>query len=331
MTPATNWREIVSEGEAERFERYATELRDMQRARAGGRALHAKGFGVRAEVAVLPDLPEHARLGPFAAPRTFEAFARFSNGSGGRQADRKPDIRGLAVKLLGVTGKKLIPGLEDATTQDFLAIHTPSTPVRNADEFMALVRAAQKPALLLPRLIGALGFFRALQIVRGAVKQLSAPLDSLATTSFYSAVPIRWAAHAAKFAFVARAPRGGGKPGDFAAELAERLRSGPAEWDFRVQFFRDEATTPIEDSSIEWKESDAPWLTVARLTVPQQDCDSSEGKALAERIEAMSFDPWHALVELRPLGNMMRARNPAYRESTAERAATAEPKSSTAA
>src|SRR5690349_532733 len=117
MTPSTEWREHPSQGEAERFERYAKELRELQRARAAGRALHAKGFGVRAELTVLPDLPEHARVGPFARPGTFQALARFSNGSGARQADKKPDVRGLAVKLLGVPGKKLIPGLEDATTQ----------------------------------------------------------------------------------------------------------------------------------------------------------------------------------------------------------------------
>jgi hypothetical protein len=39
----------------------------------------------------------------------------------------------------------------------------------------------------------------------------------------------------------------------------------------------------------------------------------------------MSFDPWHALEAHRPLGAMMRARNHAYRVSTKERQAAAEP------
>jgi len=42
-------------------------------------------------------------------------------------------------------------------------------------------------------------------------------------------------------------------------------------------------------------------------------------------IEGFSFDPWHALVEHRPLGNVMRARNMAYRASTQARAAVPEP------
>jgi len=37
-------------------------------------------------------------------------------------------VRGLAVKVLGVPGKKLIPGLEAAPTQDFLAIHSIGIP-----------------------------------------------------------------------------------------------------------------------------------------------------------------------------------------------------------
>ena len=42
-------------------------------------------------------------------------------------------------------------------------------------------------------------------------------------------------------------------------------------------------------------------------------------------MERLSFDPWHAGEDFRPLGNMMRARNVAYRLSTQERGAAAEP------
>jgi hypothetical protein len=46
---------------------------------------------------------------------------------------------------------------------------------------------------------------------------------------------------------------------------------------------------------------------------------------LSDYVETLSFDPWHALVEHRPLGDMMRARNVAYRVSTQARKAAAEP------
>lgn len=52
---------------------------------------------------------------------------------------------------------------------------------------------------------------------------------------------------------------------------------------------------------------------------------SAKGQAAQAAIEKASFDPWHALVEHRPLGNVMRARNHAYRLSTQERGAAGEP------
>src|SRR5207247_10918141 len=110
MQPATDWKEIVPEDEAARFERYAEEIRELQRARAregkASRALHAKGqAGVLADFTVLPDLPEHARVGLFAAPASYRAYVRFSNGAGFRQSDAKPDVRGVAIKVVGVPGK----------------------------------------------------------------------------------------------------------------------------------------------------------------------------------------------------------------------------------
>jgi len=46
MEPRTDWQETVAEGEAERFERYAEQLRELQRGRAKrrpvSRGLHAK-------------------------------------------------------------------------------------------------------------------------------------------------------------------------------------------------------------------------------------------------------------------------------------------------
>ncbi|MGO8992188.1 MAG: catalase [Polyangiaceae bacterium] len=333
-TVSTSWAETIADDEAARFERYAEDLRAIQRdvaARAGGaklRALHAKGLaGVEAELAVLGDLPEHARVGIFSAPAKLRAYVRFSNGAGERQRDRKPDVRGVAIKVLGVGGKKIIPGMEDAKTQDFLLIQSAATPFRNADEFVGLIKAARSPALLLPRAIGLFGLGRTVKILSNFVKGTSRPIASLATTRFFSALPIQWGAHAVHYALKphAAAPPGAKTPDDLGAELAGRLGAGAVVFDLQVQFYVDPTKTPIEDASVEWLENDAPFVTVARLTIPQQDVGSPRGRRVAERIEALSFDPWHAPVEFKPLGNMMRARNHAYRLSTQERGAAGEP------
>src|SRR3954465_2532135 len=321
--PATNWQEKSDPGEAQRFEAYAEQLRDLQREKGRGkpaRGLHAKGqIGLEARFSVLPDLPPHARAGLFAGPREYTAIVRYSNGSGARQSDAKPDVRGLAVKLLGVPGRKLIPGMEQATTQDFLLIRTPSIPFRNTDEFVPFVMAIARPLSGFPRVISSLGFFRTLKILKPAARQRGEPMRPLASTHYFTPVPIKFGDYAVRYALrPLRKDAGGPRPqgrDSLAAGLSDTVRKEAVEYDFQLQFFESEASTPIEDASVDWN---SPWITVGRLTLPVQDSSSERGKKISQLAEDLSFDPWHAQEELRPIGNIMRARNAAYRLSTQE-------------
>ncbi len=333
--PSTQWTETIPAGEDAVFEAYAEQLCALQRAAAAGsppaRALHAKGqLGALAELSVVADLPDHARQGLFAKPATYRAYVRYSNGAGKRQPDTKGDVRGIAVKVVGVDGRKVIPGLEDAKTQDFLAIRTPAIPFRDAHEFVKVVTAAAgSPLLLLPRLFGRIGVGRTFALLPQLAKSVAVPMPSLATTRYFSAAPIRCGAYAAHYALdpLAKDPPAtpGSSPDYLGDELSQRLRAGPVAYDLRLQFYVDPAATPIEDASVEWREELAPFVTVARLTLPQQDLASPKGRRVAEYVESLSFDPWHALEAHRPLGNIMRARNHAYRLSTKERSAAREP------
>ena len=121
------------------------------------------------------------------------------------------------------------------------------------------------------------------------------------------------------------ASRGGGGPNALREDLAARLRKGALRYELRVQAYTDAVMTPIEDGSVEWKEGDSPFVTVADVVLPLQDVMSAKGRRVEAFVEKLSFDPWHASVELRPIGNMMRARNHAYRLSTMERGAAPEP------
>ena len=103
--------------------------------------------------------------------------------------------------------------------------------------------------------------------------------------------------------------------------MGDRLRAGPLAYELQLQFFVKETVTPIEDASVDWPEDRSPYITVARLTLPQQDPDSAEGQALSERTEAAVFDPWAALAAHRPLGEVMRARKVVYFESQKQRGA----------
>ena len=104
------------------------------------------------------------------------------------------------------------------------------------------------------------------------------------------------------------------------------LRKGPVSaLVLSVQLYVDPRRTPIEDGSVDWSEADSPYVPVADVTLPQQDITDDRGLRVSAYVERLSFDPWHAPIEFRPLGNLMRARNHAYRLSVTAREAAAEP------
>ena len=323
-----SWKEVVTEGEQARFEGYARELRELQKARARDglmpRALHAKPhLGAVGELSI-GEVPPQLRVAVFARPARWPVYARFSSGSGAPQHDGVADVRGIAIKLVGVPGRKLIPGLEDKKTQDFLFIQVPATVFATPDEFVAFVRSfARGKALLLPRLIGELGLRRTLKVLRGLAAMPK--VASMAEAPFFTAAPIRFGDTAAKLALFPLTARSGkrarGRDG-LRADLAARLAQGPIEYSLKAQLFADEKSTPIEDASVEWK---TPFAELGRLTLPKQEVESPRGREIQELVERLSFDPWHAVEELRPLGAMMRARGPAYRESVIARQAAPEP------
>lgn len=324
--------ETIAPDEADRFRGFAEEIVAIQSARTAqgsgkaGRALHFKQhLGAVGELVV--KAPETARSGVFAmSGKSWPVYVRFSNGSSRHQADKEPDVRGFALKLVGVPGQKLIRGLENELTQDFLFIDSQAIPFRNPDEFMQFVRAAKDgPGKLLPRLISSFGVGRALGIIWGSLT--AAKVKSFASHEFHTAAPIAFGRSAAKLSLVPVPSDAPGKaasgPDFLRADLVSRLQSRALSWTLRAQLFVDEKATPIEDASVVWA---APWIDLATLTLPQQNPDSPRGREISEVVSELSFDPWHAIEAHRPLGAIMRARGATYGASVLARKAAPEPK-----
>src|SRR5580700_698820 len=102
--------------------------------RPARRAPHAKGHGcVSAEFAICEDIPQELRIGLFQTPKTYPALIRFSNGSPQVQQDWRPDVRGMAIKLLQAATKSDSPYVP--LGQDFVMINHPVFFVRNAIDF----------------------------------------------------------------------------------------------------------------------------------------------------------------------------------------------------
>lgn len=322
--PSTAWREQIAPDEAERHAADARRLvavqRQQSRRHGDGRALHRKPVvALRGTLRVLEGLPAAARHGLFAQPGPHMAWIRLSNGGPGVQADRKPDIRGFALRVFGVKGPSALDGQTDH--QDFTLINHSAFAFADSRPFVGLVEAASagSPAALLAwawRSFGPIGML--VQIKRLAAVQ-AIRFSGYATEAFHSAAPIACGPYAVRVRLLPPASqRPAAGVSTWADDLATRLAQGPLVWRLQLQFFVDEVHTPIENAAVDWPESVAPYVDVADLVVEPQDLADA---AFAARVEASTFDPWQALAAHRPLGEVMRARKVAYFESQRARGA----------
>lgn len=328
-TPSRDWKEVIPPTEQEEFEKLAAELAALAVERDGGaakhRALHPKPHvGVRATLEVREGLPEHAKQGLFAKAGSHHAYVRFSNGAARFQHDREPDLRGFALKVLDVDGKK---ALGDARTQDFLMIDVPKLAFRSVGEFMAVVRAGKDPKKLPQKLISEVGFFSAIGLVVRLLGMVTGKRGTLLDLTYYTVAPVAFGPYAARLSLTPLhdhddAARAGADKNYLRDEAIARHGRGTLRYDLRAQFFTSEAETPLDRGDVEWP---TPWVPLATLTFEPASADPKKREALDAFVESASFDPWHALADHRPLGAIMRARKYAYFASTQARKAAAEP------
>jgi hypothetical protein len=83
-----------------------------------------------------------------------------------------------------------------------------------------------------------------------------------------------------------------------------------------VQLQDPQRNMPIEDPTVRWKESQSPYVRVADVHIPAQQFDTPARNAFCENL---SFTPWHAHEDHRPLGGLNRIRKAVYEEIAAYR------------
>ena len=274
------------------------------------RGQHPKHHGcVDAKFVVRNDIPAPCRIGLFKEPATYAAKVRWSNGASPAKPDTDADVHGMAVKVLGVEGT---PALEGSARheQDFILIDSESFFVPDVQTMLDLMtaRAMQKDEAMAefgkkyPKVLPALA---------GALKKIACP----STIQYWSTVPYKLGPGAVKYtAIPSGAPPAGAAPGTSPDYLRDALgvqlaQGGPgAQYDLCV-IPQASAEDPVEDPTVPWKATPIP---VATLTVSPQAFDTPDRMKEAEE---MSFDPWHALAEHRPLGGINRARRAVYAAS----------------
>lgn len=275
------------------------------------RQVHTKMHGcVRASFTVEPNLPEELRVGVFENEKEYHAWVRFSNASTRPKPDKKKDIRGIAIKLMGVPGEKILKDELVEKTQDFLLMSSETFFSRNLGEFRVTLKASTAKSkfrllfyFLNPKHWGILK-----RVMKSMIK-CDNPLD----TSYWSTQPYRYGApdKAVKYFL---------KPSDnnvlvnentsdedyLRINLQQTLNNNSASFDFFVQFQTNADTMPIEDSTIPWT---SKFQKVATLKIVPQTFDSPDQSNFGEEL---SFNPWHCLPAHQPLGSFNRARKVAY-------------------
>jgi hypothetical protein len=152
-------------------------------------------------------------------------------------------------------------------------------------------------------------------------------LDPLGET-YYSVTPFRYGDYIAKFSLAPVAPAlraltgieidATDRPNAIRETVQQQMDVIDGVWEFRVQLCRDLDKQPIEDSTVAWDETEAPFRRVGLVMAPHQD---SWAKDKVQAIdEAMRFSVWTGIEAHRPLGNINRARRDAYRHSADFRA-----------
>lgn len=296
--------DVPTPGESEAIQAMVQAVLDKQRKEhkpgtLARRDVHAKSHGtVRARFRVLGNIPASCKVGLFAQAAEYDADLRFSNGAFGPSGfDILPNIRGLGIKLYGVSGPKLLPGEERSTEHDFLMANDRAFFVPGIEQMLLLTQGKMKElAGKSPRVL--------FNILAAMMKLVKNPL----CTDYHSQVPYRFGEYACKFALIAqeRAPflsLPNGFDKDYLRHSAEALlRRHDVKFTFGVQFQRQGES--LVDSSKAWSGRIVPLaeLTVTRNTRPILESDGEE----------LSFNPWRALAEHEPLSWVGRARRAVY-------------------
>jgi mono/diheme cytochrome c family protein len=297
------------------------------------RGQHPKHHGfLVAKFTVAENVPAELRVGLFREPKTYTAVIRFS--STGEQNDTVRDNHGMAIKLFGVKPNLLSETQNDAEiqTHDFVLLDHPLFFTRNVATLVAFSR--KKKSLILEKGLTGMALFAALKesfpkemgLVEGRKKPMKSPL----TEEYFSTTPYKLGKTAVKYCAKPEQSMDylySAKPEqskDYLREvLVEQLRprgqpasakattrQPAARFGFYVQRQGDPSAMPIEDPTVEWK---SVWERVATIEIDAQDFDFRERWEWGNEL---SFSPWHALEDHRPLGGINRARKIVYPASS---------------
>ena len=292
------------------------------------RGTHAKGVCARAQFEVLdvtigrdPGLAARLAKGMFATPGVYPVVVRWGNADSKKNSDFKPDVRSMSFSVDLTRNGTVVPGTNEGR-QDFSLQNTPPLPINDSPAFAAIMKvlAASNPlfGLLWLPFKDKLRVLRVLALAKVASSQKIRPYQQL---RYWSNVPFRHGpADVVQYSAIPSAdnlarPLQKSNPKGLQDELIRHLNEDArmSSFDFSVQLLdagkmtywgkRYDANFWIENASVKWKETEAPFHKVARLTLlPQSHLRPDAG-------EVIYFDVTrHSTPDSTPIGSINRAR-----------------------
>lgn len=273
------------------------------------RDTHAKGHAaVRGEFVIDPGLPAELRVGLFREARSYPCWIRFASLSPNPQADKKGDVRAMALKLMGVEGPRLWQSEEGAQTLDIIMQDAPKFLAPNLEQFYEMEVALDRGGL------SQAWFFLTHPHIALIILTAFRKCANLLEVPYYSQTAYLFGTRAVQYHIRPRRPANSRVPGDapknfLRQRLVEDLARGDASFDFMIQFQTDAEKMPVEDPTVVWDEALSPYVKLATVRIPSQTCDTPARRLFCENL---SFNPWRTLPEHRPLGGINRARREVY-------------------
>lgn len=291
-------------------------IREQYTAGNALRDAHPKAHGcVRAEFHVSKNIPAQFAKGVFIPDQSYQAWIRFSNASNdASSADIDKDARGIAIKLLGVSGEKILESEKQATTQDFIMINHPVFFANDAKRYLSFINDVNSHNMIRKLHIPfALGFKGTMNALGARNSQIANPLYA----RYWSMAPYQLGLgndrQAVKYSVRACSVTANNLPKNPSHDfLREALKNTLQQTDACMEFLIQPRTSSqmlVEDSMTEWDEKAAPFYQVATIHIPKQNFDTPEQNKFCENL---SFTPWHALPAHKPLGAVNRMRKVIY-------------------
>lgn len=267
--------------------------------RAVFRKLHGTVCG---QLEMQADIPPALKVGVFAHER-LQAWVRFSSDTTPSSPDLKSTL-GIGIKLFGVPGPKALG--EDGDTADFIMQNHAVFFVDNAQEMVeftyAGVVAQDYP-----------GYLKAHPKTARVLDEMEKVEGSVLTATYWAILPFcSGEQRYVKYRLEPMDPPqnvADDQTDYLSVDLCRRLSERAYRFRFMVQLRTDPATMPLDEATVEWPESQSPFVHVATLTLPQQDVGA---RGQAEYGQSLAFNIWRVPPEQTPVGSIAEARKRVY-------------------